>query len=132
MVVLTEGRPLQGNDPITTSITHEDGIAVLTVGGEVDLATVPAFEAAIAEALSPKPTALIVDLSGVDFLASAGLQALVATHESISKAADFAVVADGPATSRPIQLTGLDQILSLYPTMTEAMAAMTTGSGSPN
>jgi anti-sigma B factor antagonist len=126
MAVPTEGRALPGTDPISTSVTREDGIAVVAVSGEVDLSTVPTLEAAIADALSPKPKALVVDLSGVDFLASAGLQTLVATQERISEDGGFAVVADGPATSRPIQLTGLDQILSLYPTKAEAMAALGT------
>ena len=101
---------------------------MVTIGGDVDLATVPDFEAAITEALTQEPTALVVDLSEVDFLASAGLQTLVATHESVSKSAHFAVVADGPATSRPIQLTGLDQIFSLHPTLAEALAALRAGS----
>ena len=111
-------------DPITTSVSHDDGVAVLAVSGEIDLATIPAFEAAIAEALKQRPTALIVDLSAVDFLASAGLQALVATHENVSGEAGFAVVADGPATSRPIELTGLDQILSLHASLDDAKAAV--------
>lgn len=123
---------MPGNDPITTSVSYEDGIAVVVVSGEVDLATVPAFEAAIAEALEHKPQALIVDLSGVDFLASAGLQSLVAAHGSVSKAAEFAVVADGPATSRPIELTGLDQVLALHPTMAEALVAVRAGSQPPS
>ncbi|HEX2286728.1 MAG TPA: STAS domain-containing protein [Mycobacterium sp.] len=119
---------MTGNDSITTSVTYQDGIAVLTVGGEVDLATVERLDAAIAEALSRKPTALVIDLSEVDFFASAGLQALVATHESVSPSAEFAVVANGPATSRPIELTGLDQIFALYPTLEDAMAALKSGS----
>jgi anti-anti-sigma factor len=111
-------------DPITTSVSHDDGVAVLAVSGEIDLATIPAFEAAIADALQQRPEALIIDLSAVDFLASAGLQALVATHENVSPQAGFAVVADGPATSRPIELTGLDQILSLHSTVADAKAAV--------
>ena len=116
------------NDPISTSVSHDDGIAVVTVGGDVDLATVPDFQAAITEALTQEPTALVVDLSAVDFLASAGLQTLVATHESVSKTARFAVVANGPATSRPIQLTGLDQIFALYTTLAEALSALRSSS----
>ena len=118
-------------DPITTSVSYDDGVAVLAVSGEVDLATIPAFQAAIADALAQRPTALIIDLSAVDFLASAGLQALVATHENVSGGAGFAVVADGPATSRPIELTGLDQILSLHSSLSEAKAALAGGSQAP-
>jgi anti-sigma B factor antagonist len=113
-------------DAIATALAYQDGIAVLTVGGDVDLATVPALEAAIDEALVSKPTGLVIDLSEVGFLASAGLQALVATHNNVSESAQFAVVANSAATSRPIQLTGLDQIFELYPTLDEALAAVRT------
>jgi anti-sigma B factor antagonist len=113
-------------DAIATALAYQDGIAVLAVGGDVDLATVPALEAAIDEALVSKPTGLVIDLSEVGFLASAGLQALVATHNNVSESAQFAVVANSAATSRPIQLTGLDQIFELYPTLDEALAAVRT------
>ncbi len=119
-------------DPIITSVSYDDGVAVLAVSGEIDLATIPAFEAAIADALRQRPTALIVNLSAVDFLASAGLQALVAAHERIDGEAGFAVVADGPATSRAIQLTGLAQILSLSSSLAEARAAVTDQSRPPS
>ena len=118
------GRPLPGTDAINTALAYQNGIAVLKVGGDIDLATVPALEAAIEEALIPKPTGLVIDLSGVGFLASAGLQTLVATHNSVSQSAHFAVVANSASTSRPIQLTGLDQIFALYPTLGEALTAV--------
>lgn len=111
-------------DAIATAVAYEDGIAVLTVRGEVDLATVPALEAAIDDALAAQPAALVVDLSAVEFLASAGLQTLVTTQERVRASAHFAVVAEGAATSRPIQLTGLDEIFELYPTRAEALSAV--------
>jgi len=36
-------------------------------------------------------------------------------------------VANNPATSRPMQLTGLDKVISLYPTLDDALTAMRTG-----
>jgi anti-sigma B factor antagonist len=118
---------LSSTEPITTAIEHRDGVAVLSVGGDIDLATAPAFEAAIAAALQRTPAALVIELSRVDFLASAGLQILVATHERVSKSSRFAVVANGPATSRPIELTGLDDIFALYPTLDDALKALQAG-----
>jgi anti-sigma B factor antagonist len=111
-------------DAIATAIAYQHGIAVLKVGGDIDLATVPALEAAINEALIPKPIGLVIDLTEVGFLASAGLQALVATHNNVSPSAQFAVVANSASTSRPIELTGLDQIFELYQTLAEALAAL--------
>ena len=118
------GRPLSDTDAIATALAYQNGIAVLKVGGDIDLATVPALEAAIEEALIPRPTGLVIDLSEVGFLASAGLQTLVATHNNVSQSAHFAVVANSASTSRPIQLTGLDQIFALYSTLDEALTAV--------
>jgi anti-sigma B factor antagonist len=111
-------------DAIATTVAYQNGIAVLKVGGDVDLATVSALETAIEEALGSGPTGLVIDLTEVGFLASAGLQALVATHNSVGESGHFAVVANSAATSRPIQLTGLDQIFQLYPTLDEALSAI--------
>jgi anti-sigma B factor antagonist len=119
-----EGRALPATDLITTSLAYRDGVAVLSVGGEIDAATAAALDTAIAGVLAQHPSAVVVDLSAVTFLGSAGLRILVATHARLSGSGHFAVVAHGPATSRPIQLTGLDEVLSLYPTLDDALVAM--------
>jgi anti-sigma B factor antagonist len=115
---------MPADEAIATALAYQNGVAVLKVDGDIDLATVPALEAAIEEALIPRPTGLIIDLTAVGFLASAGLQALVATHNNVSETARFAVVANSAATSRPIQLTGLDQVFDLFPTLDDALAAV--------
>ena len=111
-------------DPITTSVAHREGVAVVSVGGEIDLSTAPAFEAVIAEALEEDPAVLVIDLSDVSFMASVGLRILAATQEEVGKSIQIAVVADNAAASRPMQLTGLDNVISLYPTLDEALTAL--------
>ncbi|MGH3561957.1 MAG: STAS domain-containing protein [Mycobacterium sp.] len=115
---------MAAKDRITVSVEHRDGIAVIVVGGEIDMNTAPALEAAVADVLAEEPAALIVQLSAVDFMGSAGLRILVAAQQQIGAGARVAVVANGPATRRPIQLTGLDETLSLYPTLDEAVTAV--------
>src|SRR3954470_24368044 len=95
------GRPLSDQEAIGTSLAYQNGIAVLKVDGDIDLATVPALEAAIDEALTPKPTGLVIDLSEVEFLASAGLQALGATHNNVRQSAQFGACAHSAAKWRP-------------------------------
>jgi anti-sigma B factor antagonist len=116
-------------DPITTSVAHHEGTAVVAVGGEIDLSTAPAFEAAIATALKEEPPFLVIDLSGVTFMASVGLRILVATHEELRESVQVAVVANTLATSRPIQMTGLHEIIPLHPTLDEALAAAKPNAG---
>ncbi|WP_372507687.1 STAS domain-containing protein [Mycobacterium shimoidei] len=107
-------------------MTRTDGVAVVSAAGEIDLSTASAFEAAIAEALAGDPTVLVIELSAVDFLASSGLRILVATQEKVSKSTQVAVVADRPATRRPIQLTDLDKVFSLYMSLDDALADVPT------
>jgi anti-sigma B factor antagonist len=116
-------------DPITTSVAHREGVAVVSIGGEIDSSTAPAFEAVIAEALEEDPPALVIELSEVIFMASVGLRILAATQENVGKSIQVAVVADGMATSRPMQLTGLDKLVSLYPTLDEALTALDRATG---
>ncbi len=112
------------SDTMTTAVTVHDGATVLTVAGEVDLATAPALETAIEGVLADKAApVLIIDLTGVSFLASAGMAALVAAHQRAGDATTIAVVADGPATSRQLKMTSLDQVFSLYSTLDAALAA---------
>lgn len=98
--------------------------AVITVSGVLDMLTSPKLEAAIAAAVDKAPTAVVVDLSDVDFLASAGMGVLVSAHDDADGNYGFAVVADGPATSRPLKLVGLAEMLGLRSTLDEVRAVL--------
>jgi anti-sigma B factor antagonist len=98
-------------------------VVVLAVRGDIDMITVPRLAEAIDDgAALDGTTALIVDLSEVDFLGSAAMTALIHSHRKVAAAKRFLVVADGPATSRPLKVMGLDTELVLYPTLDEAVA----------
>jgi anti-anti-sigma regulatory factor len=49
---------------------------------------------------------------------------LVSACDRASETAGFAVVANGPATSRPLRLVGLADMIGMYPTLDEARAAL--------
>lgn len=114
---------LQPVDDMSTTISKVDDTTVLHVAGNVDLLTAPTLREAVREVLDSQPDALVIDLSGVEFLASAGMQVLVTTSHETGKDIPFAVVAGARATARPIRLTALDTVLSVYATRTEAVAA---------
>ena len=97
---------------------------VLGASGVIDMLTSPQLEASIEKSLKKNPAAIIVDLTGVDFLASAGMGVLVAARDQAASDVGFGVVASGPATSRPLKLVGLADIIGLYSTLDEARTAL--------
>ena len=102
-----------------------DSISVVAVAGVVDMLTAPDVEKAIAEAAKGSPSAVVVDMTDVEFLASAGMGVLISAQDELAPAIKLAVVADGPATSRPLKLVGVTDVVDLYATLDEALAALT-------
>jgi anti-sigma B factor antagonist len=102
---------------------------VVRVSGEIDLVTAPALEQAIGAVVADSPSALVIDLSAVEFLGSVGLKILAATYEKLATSTQFGVVAHGPATRRPIHLTGLDKTFPLYSTLDDALTGVGDGDG---
>ncbi|XCI62821.1 anti-sigma factor antagonist [Mycolicibacterium parafortuitum] len=96
------------------------------MAGVVDMLTSPQLETAIDEALEQKPGAVVIDFTEVEFLASAGMGVLVAAHDKAGSEVAISVVADGPATSRPLKLVGIADIVALYASLDEALAARDT------
>lgn len=109
---------------VYTSTEQRDGVTVLAVGGEIDVASAPMLEEAVAGVVAEDPHALVIDLSEVQFLALVGLRILTTAREKIGEAARFAVAAQGPITSRIIRLVKLDSFLSLHESLEDALLAV--------
>ncbi len=75
---------------------------VLRVSGEIDAATAGEFELALAAAFEPTEP-LQVDLSGVPFMDSSGLRALLA----VSRVREITVSLASPAVRHVLELSGL-------------------------
>lgn len=102
------------------------GAIVLTVEGDVDLATASTLAQHLDNAISVQPSAVVVDLSGVDFLASVGMSVLIAAREKAHHVGSIlVVVADGPTTRRPMELVGLDVAIPLFTDLDSAVNAAT-------
>ncbi len=97
---------------------------VIAASGALDMLTSPRLKASLVAVLKQNPSAIIVDLTDVDFLASAGMGVLVAARDLAGDRVRFAVVASGPATSRPLKLVGLADLIGLHPSRDKALTAI--------
>lgn len=125
------GPPREQLAQISTSEVRRDGreAVVVTVAGEIDIHTVDRLRGAVAEGLArvvDEPAdgiALVIDLTDVTFLGSQGLTALVeATKAAQRRKEPLRIVVDHTRpVIRPIELTGLRDLLALYRTVEEAL-----------
>jgi anti-sigma B factor antagonist len=84
-----------------------DGATLLACIGELDLATVPAFEDALCRA-EADGRAIILDLSGLDFIDSRGLGTILALDRRVRESGGRLTIVRGPAAvDRVFEITGL-------------------------
>jgi anti-sigma B factor antagonist len=76
-------------------------------------------------AVAKRPSGLIVDLSKVEFLGSAGISELMKIRETLGDSIPFCVVADGPATHRPLTLLGINEMMQICRTLDDAVSQIT-------
>jgi anti-sigma B factor antagonist len=100
---------------------------VMIVTGEIDLHTVGRLRAAVDDGLErvadTDSVTLVIDLSEVTFLGSPGLTALVeATRAARRLREPLPIVVDHTRpVIRPIEMTGLDDLLALHTTLDQAL-----------
>lgn len=117
--------PQSDKDDFSASESKIEGLAVVSVTGSVDMLTAPGLSEAIDTALAKKPNGLIVDLSKVEFLGSAGISVLMKTRDTLGETTQFCVVADGPATHRPLTLLGINELMLLSRRLDDAVSKLT-------
>lgn len=102
------------------------GVCVVTVGGELDMLTAPALQACIQQQLSTNPSHLVLDLQGVSFLDSKGLNCLLQARETTHTTNTQLHLAGlvTRAVARPLQVSQLLNRFTTYPTITQALAAI--------
>jgi anti-anti-sigma factor len=97
----------------------DGGIVVITVHGEVDIATAPVIAEALEEA--QRESLALLDLDRVDFLGSVGLSILVdAVLRAEASHRRFAIVSSNRIVLRAIAVTGLDDMLRVFPDFAQA------------
>ncbi|MGW4487679.1 STAS domain-containing protein [Amycolatopsis sp. NPDC004368] len=111
--------PETGDLLVTTR--WRDRAVVVTVAGEIDLVTAPELDEIVTGVVDEHPEVLVVDLSEVTFLSSAGLQVLAAAHQRLGERG-LRVVSTSHITTRPLTSTGLDTWIGLFTTVDEALA----------
>jgi anti-anti-sigma factor len=102
---------------------HSEGrVAMIAVGGELDLASSPALEDQVARALASPVELVVLDLRELEFMDSTGLSILVkANHRAVDEGRRFGLVKGSPQVQRLLDLTGVAEHLTLVDTPEELL-----------
>jgi anti-anti-sigma factor len=103
--------------------------------GEIDSSTAGELRSGLQDALrqasDQKSPLLILDLQGVTYFGSAGLNAVLDCHKAgVRVGIPVRLVADNDLVVRPIEVTNLDALLDLYPSLPDALEGRDSGPGS--
>jgi anti-sigma B factor antagonist len=104
-------------------LDERDGYTICRPVGELDAYTVGQFREALGE-LAARPK-LLIDMSEVPFVDSAGLGALIGgIRRAREGGGDVAVCCNRPTLSRLLHTTGFDRIVTVAETVEEAAASL--------
>ena len=95
---------------------------VLPLEGEIDLHVSPSLTAALNRMIDKKPKQLVVDLSRVAYIDSAGLAALIEGMQKVEAYGGQFALADLQETVRSIfEIARLDQVFRIFPDTASAL-----------
>ena len=108
-----------------SAVSQHKYAAVVALSGELDAHTAVQLRSLLAAQLLAGPGNLVIDLSALGFIDSAGLATLIAADKGTRRAGMRLVLAAPAASVRKVlTLTGIDAVLATADTVDEALALL--------
>lgn len=99
----------------------DKGIAKISLVGELDASTAPLFQKEVEKAVSGKARRLVLIVSDLSYIASAGLRVLVFAKQKMGPAADLYVVGAQEQVMDTITKTGMHHSVVSLPSYDAAV-----------
>ncbi len=106
------------------NVSEMKRVRLFEVAGRVDSVNANEFGAALDKALRDGKRNLVLDLSGVEYMSSAGLREMVRVLKQVRReGGDLRLAALSERVQEVLELAGLDTIFEIYPTQVEAVGS---------
>ena len=104
-------------------VTRQGDWSVLTVGGEIDIATAPRLREQLISLVNDQQYHLVIDMEGVEFIDSTGLGVLIGALKRVrAHDGDLQVVLTDSRILKVFEITQLDTIFQIHPTLDSVVA----------
>jgi|ERR1700733_164828 anti-sigma B factor antagonist len=105
---------------VDVTVRHAGGQAVVTLRGELDLASTPALASHLTAAAACGPS-VIVDLAGLEYIGYSGLGVLVRIGKWLrAGGGDLTLAAPQPQVRKILVVTGLIDVFAVHPSVEAA------------
>lgn len=109
-------------DKFSINSSQNGKVTIVNISGRVDSATAPAMDAKLEELMRHNKK-LVLDLSTVEFLSSAGVRAVVSALKTARKSRGEVRLASVPTNIADVLRTlGIMELVQEYPTVDQAVA----------
>ena len=109
-----------------TAISYDKEVAVVTVSETVDALTAPDLTRTLSEQISAGHHNLVVDLTQVEFMSSAGLRTLLgAVKESRTNGGDLRIASMKPGIDKVLKMSGFHNVAKVFTSQLEALSSFT-------
>lgn len=106
---------------------EQDGVYILEISGSVDALTAGELTAYLEERLAQRRNRLVMGLSAVEYMSSAGLRSiLTALKASRSMGGDFRIAGPQPGVAKMLEISGFANIVRIFPGVDDAVASFRT------
>ena len=112
-------------DLLTVAVTARESAGepytLVEIAGEADVTNTDDLWRLLDEEVGQQPRTLIIDLSGLRFMDSSALHALLRVNRSLDRQGGvLALVAPQPAVAKILRLTTADRLIPVFGTVAEA------------
>ena len=110
--------------------SREGHSVVVEVEGRIDGATAGDLESSMMAEIEESDNIVVCDLSGVSYVSSAGLRAILVVAKRLSKqSVEFSICGLVGPVAEVFHISGFDRIFKVYERREEALAEMADNSG---
>ncbi|NJD37988.1 MAG: STAS domain-containing protein [Geobacter sp.] len=102
---------------------HHDAVVAGLLQGKLDAESVPVFDQWLNAHLDAGVQRVVLDLSGLSYISSAGLRSIMSASKAYSRQSGLALCGLFGMVGQVFQVSGFAEILELHHTMDEALKA---------
>ena len=107
-----------------TEVQQDSNSTIVKVAGSVDALTAAELSKVLTNQITEGHANLVVDLTGVEFMSSAGLRTLLgAVKEARSNGGDLRIASTNPGVDKVLKMSGFNNIAKVFSSQAEAVSS---------